>query len=520
MEPSKSVSIDEAQYRNEVLLLPSEEVEIARDKQLVDEAHELGLKVPEVEVTASVAASIASGIIDLSSPVLSASSSTDRNSICEVTHSFENPRLDQVASSLSELTVSSDPMKCGSPRSIASLSTRPTSLCSSEGRLVTGLDGIFAGQPGHRNSLLSLSSTDKKEKRKSSLKSAIGRIHFRKKRTSSTVLLPPAAQITVARGQGGVDRIYVESRRSESQNPSSDEESQALKVEIPIYDKETLQRSLENEELAQLRELHKSERDRHAAFQDSFLMQLRRNQQVAVADRLSENKALEEQKRAKNEADAARMEERQLAVEMDQLREFEREKQNSRTRIKYMEGYFNNAHPPPISDSESNSGSDQTTPVRQYTNQQKSLLAQEYHDHECMDRLHSAKIKVLRDRQEIRLQEAIARMERELDALIDKHALEFAELQRQHQQEEALAMHAFETKKTKLRHRWNLEEAILRKKLELQHGHPYGPLPPLSFSDSHYETRDSAICVSENSTNMSGDEQTHPKEGEESEPVH
>lgn len=211
------------------------------------------------------------------------------------------------------------------------------------------------------------------------------------------------------------------------------------------------------------------------------------------------------------------MEERQLAVEMDQLREFEREKQNSRTRIKYMEGYFNNAHPPPTSDSESISGSDGTPPVRRYTNQQKSLLAQEYHDHECMDQLHSAKIKVLRDRQEIRLQEAIARMKRELDALIDKHALEFAELQRQHQHEEALVINAFDAKKTKLRHRWNLEEAILRKKLELQHGHLYGPLPPLSFSDSHYETRDSAICVSENSTNMSGAEQTHPKEGE---PMH
>jgi hypothetical protein len=91
----------------------------------------------------------------------------------------------------------------------------------------------------------------------------------------------------------------VETRRSESQNPSSDEESQALKVEIPIYDKEILQRSLENEELAQLRELHKSERDRHVAFQDSFLMQLRRNQQAVVADKLSENKALEEQKRVK-----------------------------------------------------------------------------------------------------------------------------------------------------------------------------------------------------------------------------
>ncbi|GMF68395.1 unnamed protein product [Aspergillus oryzae] len=443
MQSSKSVGFDENRYRNEVLLVSSEEDERSQEQTLVEEARQLGLKVPEVEIVASLAASIASGMVDLSSPILSsAGSSTDRNSVCEVTPSNEIPPLDQIASSFSEFNLS-DHAKCGSTRSLASLSTRPTSYSSSEGKLAHGTDGIALRKPGHRSSFLSVASSEKKERRKSTLKSAIDKIHFRKRRSPSAVLLPPAAQITVAKGEGGVDKYYVESKINEPRgHDGADEESP-------------------------------------------------------------------------NIADASRMEERQLAVEMDQVREFERAKMNSRTRIKYMEGYFSNASPPPSPGSASGSEIS-PPPTRKYTPQHKAQLAQEYHDHESMDRLHEAKIKVLRDRQELKLQEAIARMEKELDDLIDKHALEFANLQRDHQQEEASVLQTFEDKKTRLRHRWNLEEAILRKKLEVQHDQPYGPLPPLSFSDCRYETRDSAISVSEeNPTSVSGDEElVHRKRSE------
>lgn len=188
------------------------------------------------------------------------------------------------------------------------------------------------------------------------------------------------------------------------------------------------------------------------------------------------------------------MEERQLAVEMEQQREFESAKQNARTRIKHMGGYFNTRNP----SSSPGSIPENASQPRQYTEQQKAQLAQEYHYHRSMDQLHESKIKVLRERQERRLFEAGERMDNELDDLIDKHTESFAELQKQHQQEEASIMHALDANKTRLRHRWNLEEAMQRRKLELQHEVPFGPLPPLTFSDSHYETRDSAICVSDN----------------------
>ncbi|KAF9889881.1 hypothetical protein FE257_006971 [Aspergillus nanangensis] len=515
MELPKSLDFDEARYRNEVLLHPSEESEIAHEQSLIDEARQLGLRVPEVEVVTSLAASIASGMVDLSSPVLSSGSSTDRNSSCDVTPSHETPPFDQIASSLSEFTIASEPAKCGSTRSIASLSTRPTSYSSSEGRVAHIPDNVVAPRPPeYRHSLLSFASSEKKQRRRSSLKSAIGKIHFRKRRYPSSVLLPPAAQITVTRGDHGVDKVYVESKPDESQGPDAPEdENQLLRLEIPLFDNESLQRALADVELKQMREDQCMERNRHVAFHDAFMSELRRNQQAVIAERLPTNKLLEDEKREKNEADAILIEERQLTVEMDQMREFERMKMNSRTRIKYMEGYFSNASPP-SPEATALPQIEPGSPARTFTPQQKAQLAQEYHDHKSMDQLHEAKIKVLRDRQEIRLQEGIARMARELDDMIDKHALEFAELQRAHRDEESAFLQVLEAKKAALRHRWNLEEAVLRKKLEDRHGLPYGPLPPLSFSDSHYETRDSAICVSDHTGTPSGDEDpTHQKRG-------
>lgn len=193
------------------------------------------------------------------------------------------------------------------------------------------------------------------------------------------------------------------------------------------------------------------------------------------------------------------MEERQLAVEMEQQREFDRAKQNSRTRIKHMEGYFRNASPPPSPapaaerSSDSFSGSESTTPPpRRFTRQQKEQLEQQYHDYETMDALHESRIKVLRDRQELRLQEAIARMERELNEMCVQHSRNVTALQAEHRVEETSLIQALDNKKVELRHRWDLEEAILRKQLEVRHGHPYGPLPPISFSGANNETLDSA----------------------------
>ncbi|KAL4781782.1 hypothetical protein BJX76DRAFT_312594 [Aspergillus varians] len=496
--PTKSLVIDEDQYRREVLLLSSEEQEIAQQQRLAEEGKQLGLNVPEIDIVAPLAASIASGMVDLSSPILSSSYSTDRNSICEATQTHDSS-LDKLTSSLSDYTISSNPARGGSTRSLASLSTRPTSFSSSEGKLAQGTDKI-ANRPleQKRSFLNGISGSDKKdrERRRSSIKSAIGKIPFRKRRPPSTLLLPPAAQITVTKGEGGVQKLYIESKPNDTQLPISPEEEESLKLEIPVFDNEALLRSLANTELKQMRETQASEKNLHISFQNSLIDKLRRAHLAKLDAKLAQSRLVEDEKREKNIADALRMEERQLVVEMEQVREFERAKANSRTRIKYMEGYLSSSSPPG-SRSPSLSGSDLTTPRRSFTQQHRAQLTQEYHNYDSMTQLHASKIKVLRERQEIRLQDAITRMERELEAMINKHTDESSNLEKGHQQEEAAVLQALDVKKTRLRHRWVLEEAILRKKLELQDGKPYGPLPPLSFSDCKSEIRDSAICVSD-----------------------
>ncbi|KAL2219242.1 hypothetical protein M432DRAFT_340225 [Thermoascus aurantiacus ATCC 26904] len=471
---------DEDRYRAEVLLLPAGQTEEDVEQRLIEEARELGLKVPEIELPASLPPSMPS------SPVVAARYSTERNSVCDVVSSGA-ASVDQLAASLSEATISSDNVaRSGSVRSRTSFSTRPTSYSSTEGKPLPANERTPRKGVERSNSTRSASSPAAKERRRASLITAIGKIPFRKRRTSSTVLLSPTSQITVREGEGSVDKVYVEAKREDSHVVDSREQSETVRVEVPIFDEAASQRSLESPELREMYESHKRERSRHIVLENDVLNALRSRHRAAVTEKQLDNERVENEKREKNLADSIRLEERHLAAELDQLKEFEREKMNSRIRIKHMEGYVNNSSPPPTP--ELNGNPDVVQPVRKITRQQRERLAQEYHDRDSMDRLHEAKIKVLRDRQEKQFREAVARMERELQKLIEKNAQDLAELERRNQQEEHSVMQAFHAKKAKLKRRWNLEEAILRKKLELKNGLPYGPLPPLSFTDLHNET--------------------------------
>ncbi|KAJ5738463.1 hypothetical protein N7493_001618 [Penicillium malachiteum] len=514
--PSRSI-MDEDKYRTEVLQVTSAEAEQARAQQLSNEARDLGLKVPDINATAPLAASIACGMIDLSSPALSSASSTNRTSTCDgsVTPSLSlepssppSAPLEQATSSLSQITLGSERVKPGSTRSLASWSTRPTSFCSSESRTINAGLGLHDGvtMKANRNSMYVVAPADNKEKekerRRSSLKNAIGRIHFRKKRAPSAAMLPPNARVMITRSDEGEQYVFLEKPReiptsaagnaSSPAYPSSNSSSMTdslPKVEIPTFGPEALKRSLEDPDLQEMLNGHKMEKNRHMGFQEAALNILRDGHQTAVSEAQSKNRQLEDEKREKNESDAIRIEERQLAVEMEQQREFERAKVNSRTRIKHMEGYFRNASPPPSpaatadpsTDSLSLSIAEGTPPARRITRQQLEQLEQQYHDHENMDALHHARIKVLRERQEKRLQEAIARMETELGDLCEQHSKELAALQADQRREESSLIDSLETKKVLLRQRWNLEEAILRRQLENKNGQQYGPLPPISF---------------------------------------
>lgn len=303
--PSTPVNpvLDENRYREEVLQSTAD-AEQARAQQLYDEAAQLGLKVPE----SGPLASIASGVVDLSSPVLSSGSSTDRNSVYEDASQAIEPsspsQLDQVASSVSQITLASG-AKPGSTRSMASASTRPTSYYSIDSHTAPGgpayEDALRHRQ--HRNSLLSVASIEKKEKRRSSFRSALGRIHFRRKRPSETVL-PPEARVSYSRGQVADENVYIEAQQRPPTSHADDSDRTRTpeslpKLDVPVFDKEALQRSLDDSQLSEMQERHRMERSRHLEFQEAALSMLQRRHQTAVSDRQVLNEREEDEKREK-----------------------------------------------------------------------------------------------------------------------------------------------------------------------------------------------------------------------------
>lgn len=310
MDSPKPAGIDHDRYRKEVLLLPSEEAETAAERSLFDEACQLGLEIPEVETAGSLAASVTSSVAELSSPspvissVCSDSTTTDRHSFGDATNPTCRDRftLDSLSPSLSEVTLSSGRAMPGSPRSIASRSTRPPSFSSGEGTPGGALDRVR-----RHSSALNAVTPEKKEKRRRSLVLAFGKIysHSRKSRSPSTssspstVPVPSPTQSTKTLRER--HETYAELKKGNVNNDDDvhrpDGKREVLKVEIPVCDDAALQRSVNDPELAEMFEVHKAQRNRYLEFQTASLDELRRKQQTAVAEMLSRHKRLEDEKR-------------------------------------------------------------------------------------------------------------------------------------------------------------------------------------------------------------------------------
>lgn len=313
MEPVTGSIVDETQYRQDVLGLPTAESEIAQAQQLINEAEQLGLKVPKVE-TAPGTASSTSRIADDFPSVLSSESFADRDSLCgSVTPSHEpvssHPAPYPVISPLSDVFVASNHLSPNSARSLAprSISTRPTSFCASEGReTIAGGedDDELAETKSTRHSIKSVSSTDKKEKTRGGFMSAIGRIYFRKKRPPP-IRVPPRTQATDPKSAKDLDHAHQQSTPTPQGGDHGNEQSHnqpetpMSKFDIPLYSKETVQRSMDDPELSKMNERHQMERSRHLAFQDAALGTLRRRHQTALSEKESDNRRKEEEKREK-----------------------------------------------------------------------------------------------------------------------------------------------------------------------------------------------------------------------------
>ncbi|CRG82796.1 hypothetical protein PISL3812_00142 [Talaromyces islandicus] len=488
-EESSPSLIDDDRYRAEVLGLDRDETEARVEARLVAEAAALGLRLPDIQIAASLAASISAGCLDIVSPASSAStptrSSLANSSLPDVLKGggAAAASVDHLASSFSDTTLS-DRGHSDSIPSIDSSSTCPTSISSYDARPSLHNERYprgSGGGGGQRNSYSSVARST--ERKRSSFIHAIGK-PFRRRRMPSAVNLPLDAQITLRR-EGAAGTVLVETKTvTPSRVEHPDKVPEKMHVEVPVFDEASMQRSLDNEQLRDMFNTHKAVRLRFVRLQNNVLDTLKAKHLAVIAEQKMSNEIAEREKEKQNTAAIARMEERQLEIEIEQIKEFDKAKRHSEIRIRHMEGYFHTQSPPQSpalgSDAAARAG-------RTVTQRQKEQLAQEYHDRDSMNQLHNARVKVLRERQERQLQETTARLENELEALVVRNADSITDLERDHQREEQEILQAFDGKKAKLRWRWNIEEAILRKKLQQRDGKPYGPLPTISFSSQDDE---------------------------------
>jgi len=130
-------------------------------------------------------------------------------------------------------------------------------------------------------------------------------------------------------------------------------------------------------------------------------------------------------------------------------------------------------------------------PSRVVTKADYRQLEQQYHIRNGMDNLHTSRVNVLRERQGKQVERIMAKQETGLETLESEFEHANEELDAKFQHEESQLQQDFADRKARLVARWRISEAIERRRLELQNGDDYGPLPVITWS-SDVEDRNSS----------------------------
>ena len=165
------------------------------------------------------------------------------------------------------------------------------------------------------------------------------------------------------------------------------------------------------------------------------------------------------------------LEHRQLSAEVDLRKGLEVEKKACDTKLKHMQAYCNPRNQVA------------GMPRREVTKADYQQLEQQYHLRNTMDNLHASKINVLREKQAKQLERVAGKQEAELDRIENEFDKENLNLDMQFRSEESALKEEFAARRRRLVRRWNLAEAIERRKLEIETGDDYGRMPSIEWGE-------------------------------------
>lgn len=356
-----------------------------------------------------------------------------------------------------------------------SQSTHPTSCSSSEQQPVTQLPSLSNSSiPSAPPSILSFSS-----KRSSlfKIKRSFRRISgFRRKKTIAHLrptlpLMIPKAPAAIKDDQNVLVKVASLRRSSILEQAEAPKEvilaPEQFSLATSTYDPAATRRSLENEQLKILRTTHLEEQTRFM----TLIQQQRQTIQNMHSDRQAQIKScyqhLKQTLTGTHQEATSTLEDRHLSAEVDLHHTLALERQACDTRLRHMEAYCNS--PICIAD----------MPARTVTDKDFRELAQQYHVRDTMQSLHDSRINVLREKQAKHVERVIAKQDEELAKSASQMNAELAALDSELDHTLAEEQVSVVERKFRLGRRWSIAEAVARKRLEIETGEHFAPLPPI-----------------------------------------
>lgn len=278
-------------------------------------------------------------------------------------------------------------------------------------------------------------------------------------------------------------RIEEEARAAELAAEKKVQEEEEKKMEA--LRQAAQQRTNDCVELQTLRQSQVEEQERFIGFERKMKWVMWTRHGQAKLDILDKYGELQTKMRERHAKTSAHLDDRQVAAEMELRATLKQAERSVAIRLRHMEAYCDGL-------GQSRGPSMQPRVV---TERDLRELGQQYHLRDDLDRLHNAKINVMREKQAKQMEQLMERQEDEVERLRLKQDAELDALEAVFADEEAKFIEIFASRRERLRARWVATGDVERTRLSAAHGVEYGPLQVVEWPTSAPKQENASLGV-------------------------
>jgi hypothetical protein len=236
-------------------------------------------------------------------------------------------------------------------------------------------------------------------------------------------------------------------------------------------------RTAESSELNELRKKQVAEKERFIIFERKMKWLMWTRHGEAKLDMLDKYGELQAKMQERHSKTGTHLEDRQVAAEMELRATLKQAERSVQIRLRHMEAYCDGLgrgvkEPAVVGGA-----------LRVVTERDLRELGQQYNLRDNLERLHQAKINVMREKQAKQMEQLLMRQEEELERLRAKQEEDLDGLEELFGDEEDEFHVLFLERKARLRSRWEVQEEIERRRLMGKKGVSFAKMDALEWAD-------------------------------------